>query len=175
MARILLCSSSVRVHDSQACRKMDVTRERISCILDTTATKHYRFETSVSIVSCNSALQGSDLQVLSVGSGRAFGEDDGTAKALENAGVGLLQIGVGPTLHGLVLTVCYRGVPVPTVAGLFATTLLRQALLVPAGLSVLVPVETKPGQPVLIQPGLFLSRGSVTSLGTAEFDAESRP
>ena len=27
---ILLCGSAVRVHDSQACRKMDVTRERIS-------------------------------------------------------------------------------------------------------------------------------------------------
>ena len=34
MARILLWSSVVRVHDSQAFRKMDVTRERISCILE---------------------------------------------------------------------------------------------------------------------------------------------
>ena len=34
MARILLCSSAVRVHDSQARRKMDVTRDRISRILD---------------------------------------------------------------------------------------------------------------------------------------------
>ena len=34
MACILLWSSAVRVHDSQACRKMDVTRERISCILE---------------------------------------------------------------------------------------------------------------------------------------------
>ena len=34
MAYILLWSSAVRVHDSQACRKMDVTRERISCILE---------------------------------------------------------------------------------------------------------------------------------------------
>ena len=34
MARILLCSSAVRVHDSQAYRKMDVTRERISRILE---------------------------------------------------------------------------------------------------------------------------------------------
>ena len=32
MACILLYSSAVRVHDSQAYRKMDVTRERISCI-----------------------------------------------------------------------------------------------------------------------------------------------
>ena len=32
MARTLLCSSAVRVHDSQAYRKMDVTRERISRI-----------------------------------------------------------------------------------------------------------------------------------------------
>ena len=34
MARILLCSSAVRVHDSQAYRKMDVTKERISLILE---------------------------------------------------------------------------------------------------------------------------------------------
>ena len=34
MARILLCSSDVRVHDLQAYRKMDVTRERISRILE---------------------------------------------------------------------------------------------------------------------------------------------
>ena len=30
----LLWSSAVRVHDSQAYRKMEVTRERISCILE---------------------------------------------------------------------------------------------------------------------------------------------
>ena len=34
MARILLCNSAVRVHDSQAYRKMDVTKERISRILE---------------------------------------------------------------------------------------------------------------------------------------------
>ena len=34
MACILLWSSAVRVHDSQAYRKMDVTRERISCVLE---------------------------------------------------------------------------------------------------------------------------------------------
>ena len=34
MACILLRSSAVRVHDSQACRKMDVTGERISRILE---------------------------------------------------------------------------------------------------------------------------------------------
>ena len=34
MACIPLWSSAVRVHDSQAYRKMDVTRERISCILE---------------------------------------------------------------------------------------------------------------------------------------------
>ena len=34
MACILLWSSAVRVHDSQAYRKMDVTREHISCILE---------------------------------------------------------------------------------------------------------------------------------------------
>ena len=32
MAHILLCSSAVTVHDTYAHRKMDVTRERISCI-----------------------------------------------------------------------------------------------------------------------------------------------
>ena len=36
MACILLWSSAVRVHDSQAYRKMDVTRERISLILELT-------------------------------------------------------------------------------------------------------------------------------------------
>ena len=34
MACIILWSSAVRVHDSQAYRKMDVTRECISCILE---------------------------------------------------------------------------------------------------------------------------------------------
>ena len=34
MACILLLSSAVRVHDSQAYRQMDVKRERISCILE---------------------------------------------------------------------------------------------------------------------------------------------
>ena len=34
MACILFWSSAVRVHDSQAYRKMDVTKERISCILE---------------------------------------------------------------------------------------------------------------------------------------------
>ena len=34
MAHILLCSSAVRVHDSH--RKMDVTKEHISCILELT-------------------------------------------------------------------------------------------------------------------------------------------
>ena len=32
MARIILCGSTVRVHDSQVHRKMDVTRERMSRI-----------------------------------------------------------------------------------------------------------------------------------------------
>ena len=36
MTRILLCSSAVRVHDSQAYRKMDVTREHNSRILELT-------------------------------------------------------------------------------------------------------------------------------------------
>ena len=34
MTRILLCSSAVRVHDSQAYRKMGVTRKRICRILE---------------------------------------------------------------------------------------------------------------------------------------------
>ena len=34
MACILLWSSAVRVHDSHAYRKMDVTRECVSCILE---------------------------------------------------------------------------------------------------------------------------------------------
>ena len=34
MARILLCSFAVRVHDSQTYRNMDVTKERISLILE---------------------------------------------------------------------------------------------------------------------------------------------
>ena len=34
MARILLCSSAVKVHGSQAYRKLDVTRKRISGILE---------------------------------------------------------------------------------------------------------------------------------------------
>ena len=34
MARIRLCTSAVRVHDSQAYRKMDVTRERIRRTLE---------------------------------------------------------------------------------------------------------------------------------------------
>ena len=34
MACILLWSSAVRVHNSQACRNMDVTREHISRILE---------------------------------------------------------------------------------------------------------------------------------------------
>ena len=34
MACILLWSSAMRVHDSQACRKMDVTREHISHVLE---------------------------------------------------------------------------------------------------------------------------------------------
>ena len=34
MAWILLWSSAVRIHDSQAYRKMKVTRERIRCILE---------------------------------------------------------------------------------------------------------------------------------------------
>ena len=34
VACILLCSSSVRVHDSQAYRKMDLTRERVSRIFE---------------------------------------------------------------------------------------------------------------------------------------------
>ena len=39
MACILLWNSAVRVHDSQAYRKMDVTRERISRILELRAVR----------------------------------------------------------------------------------------------------------------------------------------
>ena len=34
MTRILLCSSAVRIHDSQAYREMDVARKRMSRILE---------------------------------------------------------------------------------------------------------------------------------------------
>ena len=34
MAHIILGSSAVRVHDSQAYKKMDVTKKRISCTLE---------------------------------------------------------------------------------------------------------------------------------------------
>ena len=36
MARILLCSSAAGFHDSQAYRKMDLTRERLNCSLELT-------------------------------------------------------------------------------------------------------------------------------------------
>ena len=49
MACILLWSSAVRVHDSQAYRKMDVTREHISCILELREIL-LSFETGVSLV-----------------------------------------------------------------------------------------------------------------------------
>ena len=49
MAIILLWSSAVRVHDSQAYRKMDVTRERISRILELRE-MHLSFQTSFSLV-----------------------------------------------------------------------------------------------------------------------------
>ena len=50
MACILLWSSAVRVHDSQAYRKMDVTRERISRILDR---KHLFFSLSLTFSDVN--------------------------------------------------------------------------------------------------------------------------
>ena len=49
MACILLWSSAVRVHDSQAYKKMDVTRERISCILELTGIL-MSFQTGFSLV-----------------------------------------------------------------------------------------------------------------------------
>ena len=49
MACILLWGSAVRVHDSQAYRKMDVTRERISCILELREI-HLSFQTGFSLV-----------------------------------------------------------------------------------------------------------------------------
>ena len=45
MACILLLSSTVRVHDSQAYRKMDVTRERISRILEPVSYTHLTLPT----------------------------------------------------------------------------------------------------------------------------------
>ena len=53
MACILLWSSVVRVHDSHAYRKMDVTRERISCILELRETL-LSYQTGLSLV--NAAL-----------------------------------------------------------------------------------------------------------------------
>ena len=53
MACILLWSSAVRVHNSQAYRKMDVTRERISRILELREILQ-SFQTSISLV--NAAL-----------------------------------------------------------------------------------------------------------------------
>ena len=52
MACILFWSSAVRVHDSQAYRKMDVTRERISRILEL-AVPSWSSEGSVVILSRN--------------------------------------------------------------------------------------------------------------------------
>ena len=52
MACILLWSSAVRVHDSQAYRKMDVTRERISHILEL-AVPSWSSKGSVMILSRN--------------------------------------------------------------------------------------------------------------------------
>ena len=48
MACILLCSSAMRVHDSQAYMKMDVTRERISHMLEL---REMSFQTGFSLVS----------------------------------------------------------------------------------------------------------------------------
>ena len=50
MARIILHSSAVRVHDSQAYRKMGVTKERISLILELRE-KLLSFQTDVILVS----------------------------------------------------------------------------------------------------------------------------
>ena len=50
MACILLWNSAVRVHDSQAYRKMDVTKERISRILELRE-KLLSFQTDVILVS----------------------------------------------------------------------------------------------------------------------------
>ena len=48
---ILLWSSNVRVHDSQAYRKKDVTRERISCILELRKI-FLSFQTGFSLCQC---------------------------------------------------------------------------------------------------------------------------
>ena len=49
MVCILPCSSAVKVHDSQAYRKMDVTRERIRCILELRE-MFLSFQTGLSLV-----------------------------------------------------------------------------------------------------------------------------
>ena len=50
MARIFLCNSAVLVHDSQAYRKMGVTRDRISRILEPTEVL-LSFQTGFNLVS----------------------------------------------------------------------------------------------------------------------------
>ena len=49
MACILLCSSAVKVSDLQAYRKMDVTRECISCIFELREI-HLSFQTGLNLV-----------------------------------------------------------------------------------------------------------------------------
>ena len=63
MACILLWSSAVRVHDSQAHRKMDVTRERISRILELREIL-VSFQTGFSLV--NSSVACADLDTATV-------------------------------------------------------------------------------------------------------------
>ena len=52
MACIFLCSSVVRVHDSKAYRKMDVTREHICCILELRE-MHVSFQTGFNLVNAD--------------------------------------------------------------------------------------------------------------------------
>ena len=49
MAGFLLCCSAMKVHDAQAYRKMNVTRERISCILELRE-MHLSFQTGFTLV-----------------------------------------------------------------------------------------------------------------------------
>ena len=52
MAQILLCGSAVRVHDSQAYKKMDATSQHISCILELRKIMLFSFQSVTVAVVC---------------------------------------------------------------------------------------------------------------------------
>ena len=64
MVCILLWSSAVRVHDSQAYRKMDVTREPISCVLELREIL-FSIQTDFSLVIVNAAVVCAILESIS--------------------------------------------------------------------------------------------------------------